>query len=309
MSHVIDFRVRLPLELRPAEDLPADYLDQYDKVLDLSANRHRTVADLLADMEASGTTHAVVHAEYEYGDDADALNEAVGKLVSEQPDKFSGYGTISMSPVKIPRALAQVRRVAELGLTGLSLQPSFFGMAIDDRVLYPVYAKADELGLHVALHTGINYTVSFPIRNDQPIQLDQVACDFPGLVLIACHAGLALGGRDGGGAAQAPQRLCRVRRPGSPVRVRAEHRLGGHEAVHEQPAQPAGTARHRLAGVPDGQSAGPVARGRPARPRARGAHRRERGPAARPRVAGRPLTAATGPAGEVADRRLSWLRT
>ena len=124
-----------------------------------------------------------------YGDDADALNEGVGKLASEQPDKFSGYGTISMSPVKIPRALAQVRRVAELGLTGLSLQPSFFGLAIDDRVLYPVYAKADELGLHVALHTGINYTVSFPIRNDQPMQVDQVACDFPGLVLIACHAG------------------------------------------------------------------------------------------------------------------------
>ena len=189
MSHVIDFRVRLPLELRPAEDLPADYLDQYDKVLDLSANRHRTVADLLADMEASGTTHAVVHAEYEYGDDADALNEAVGKLVSEQPGKFSGYGTISMSPVKIPRALAQVRRVAELGLTGLSLQPSFFGMAIDDRLLYPVYAKAYELGLQVALHTGINYTVTYTIRNDHPLQLDQVACDFPGLTLIACHAG------------------------------------------------------------------------------------------------------------------------
>ncbi len=54
MSEVIDFRVRLPLELRPTEELPPDYLDQYDKVLDLSANRHRTLADLLADMEASG---------------------------------------------------------------------------------------------------------------------------------------------------------------------------------------------------------------------------------------------------------------
>ena len=50
MSEVIDFRVRLPLELRPDEELPADYLDQYDKVLDLSANRHRTLADLFADM-------------------------------------------------------------------------------------------------------------------------------------------------------------------------------------------------------------------------------------------------------------------
>jgi uncharacterized protein len=189
VPQVIDFRVRLPLELRPDEELPADYLDQYDKVLDLSANRHRTLADLLADMDGSGTSHAVVHAEYEYGDDADALNEAVGKVVAEHPGRLSGYGTISMSPVKIPRALSQVRRVAELGLTGLSIQPSFFGLPMDDRVLYPVYAKADELGLHVALHTGINYTVSFPIRNDQPIQLDQVACDFPGLILIACHAG------------------------------------------------------------------------------------------------------------------------
>ena len=41
----------------------------------------------------------------------------------------------------------------------------------------------------MAVHTGINYTVSFPIRNDQPVQVDQVACDFPDLVIIACHAG------------------------------------------------------------------------------------------------------------------------
>jgi hypothetical protein len=189
MPEVIDFRVRLPLELRPSEELPADYLAQYDKVLDLSANRHRSLADLMGDMDASGTGHAVVHAEYEYGDDADALNEAVAKVVTDHPDRFSGYGTISMQPLKIGRALGQVQRVADLGLTGLSLQPSFFGMPIDDRLLYPVYAKAGELGLQVGLHTGINYTVTFPIRNDQPLQVDQVACDFPDLVLIACHAG------------------------------------------------------------------------------------------------------------------------
>ena len=122
MPEVIDFRVRLPLELRPSAELPSDYLEQYDRVLDLSANRHRTQADLVADMDASGVTHAVVHAEYEYGDVADELNEAVARVVSDDPGQFSGYGTITMSPVKIPRALAQVQRVAELGLIGLSLQ-------------------------------------------------------------------------------------------------------------------------------------------------------------------------------------------
>jgi uncharacterized protein len=63
-----------------------------------------------------------VHAEYEYGEVADALNEAVAKVVTEHPDRLSGYGTISMNPVKIPRALAQVQRVADLGLAGLSVR-------------------------------------------------------------------------------------------------------------------------------------------------------------------------------------------
>jgi uncharacterized protein len=41
----------------------------------------------------------------------------------------------------------------------------------------------------VALHTGVNYTTHQPIVNDHPLQLDQVACDFPDLLLVACHAG------------------------------------------------------------------------------------------------------------------------
>ncbi len=76
-----------------------------------------------------------------------------------------------------------------MGLAGVTLQPSFFGMPIDDRRLYPIYAKANEVGLHIALHTGINYTMTYPISNDHPLQVDQVACDFPDLTLIACHAG------------------------------------------------------------------------------------------------------------------------
>ena len=60
---------------------------------------------------------------------------------------------------------------------------------MDDRRLYPVYAKAAELGLPVALHIGVNYTTHRPLKNEHPLQLDQVACDFPELTLIGCHAG------------------------------------------------------------------------------------------------------------------------
>ena len=189
MSEVIDFRVRLPLEFRPDDAFPDDYRLQYDKVLNLSATRERTLEDLLSDLKTNGVSHAVLHAEYEVGEVADALNEAVAAVVHQHPLTFSGYGTISFENFKIPRALRQVQQVADLGLRGLALQPSFFDMAIDDRRLYPIYAKANELGLHVALHTGINYTVTYPISNDHPMQVDQVSCDFPDLVIIACHAG------------------------------------------------------------------------------------------------------------------------
>ena len=185
----VDFRVRLPAELRPRIQPPPEYVDQYDAVLGLEATKDKTVDDLISEMDAAGVSHAVVHAEYEFGDPADELNEAVGALVKRLPDRFSGYGTVSMSPMRVMRAVEQVARIAQLGLRGVNIQPSFFGMPIDHAQLYPLYAKAAELRLAVGVHTGINYTSHLPIKHDHPLQLDQVACDFPELTLIACHAG------------------------------------------------------------------------------------------------------------------------
>jgi hypothetical protein len=186
---VIDFRVRLPTELRPPVAMPPEYVDQYDAVLGLEARRDLSADALIAEMDASDVTHAVVHAEYEYGDPADELNEAVAALVAASPERFSGYGTVSLSPLRTMRAVRQVARSAELGLRGINIQPSFFAVPIDHAQLYPVYAKACELGLAVGVHTGVNYTSHLPIKHDHPLQLDQVACDFPDLTLIACHAG------------------------------------------------------------------------------------------------------------------------
>lgn len=186
---VVDFRVRLPTELRPREDRPREYIERYDAVLGLSDRRDLGLERLVADMGAAGVEHAVVHAEYELGDPVDELNDAVARVVAESPGTFSGYGTVSLEPLNVMRAVRQVATVAELGLRGINLQPSFFGIPIDHPQLYPVYAKACELGLGVGLHTGINYSSHRPIKNDHPLQLDQVACDFEGLTLVACHAG------------------------------------------------------------------------------------------------------------------------
>lgn len=189
MDEVIDFRVRLPQELRPAGQPGPEYTVQYNAVLGVDKTRDKTLLDLRQEMRENAVTHAIVHAEYEFGDQADALNQAVGHLVKEDPEAFSGFGTVSLEPLRIRRTLGQVAQVMEQGLIGINIQPSFFGLAMDDRRLFPLYARCEELSLPVALHTGVNYTTSFPIENDHPLQLDQIACAFPDLVLIACHGG------------------------------------------------------------------------------------------------------------------------
>ena len=71
----------------------------------------------------------------------------------------------------------------------VNIQPAFFHLGINDSAFYPVYAKAAELGLVVFVHTGINYGTTLPFGNDHPMLLDEIACAFPELDLVACHAG------------------------------------------------------------------------------------------------------------------------
>jgi predicted TIM-barrel fold metal-dependent hydrolase len=184
---VIDARVRLPSPLRTSLADGGDVHRDYDAVLDVGKAWTKDLAELQDEMDASGISHAIVHAEHERGDVADQFNEEVARLVASDPRRYSGFGTVSLEPLDVMRAVRQIDKIAELGLLGVNIQPAFFGHEIDDRKLYPLYAKASELGLAVGLHTGINYSRRHPIAGERPIHLDRVACDFPETTLIACH--------------------------------------------------------------------------------------------------------------------------
>ena len=187
---VIDARVRLPFDQRPESSLakPLSYTQRYDEVLSVGERRTRSTNELIADMEEAGVSKAILHAEYEWGDFADSLNEAVANLVAELPELFFGIGTVSLENAQPMRLVRQAEQVNVLGLKGINIQPAFFGMPIDDPCLYPMYATASDLGLVVAIHTGINYTLHRPMDLERPELLDRVACNFPDLRLIACHA-------------------------------------------------------------------------------------------------------------------------
>ena len=79
--------------------------------------------------------------------------------------------------------------VKRLGAIGLKLYPSYQWFYPNDQALYPLYAKAAELGVPVAFHTGSSTFVGSRIKYAQPIHLDDVAVDFPELVILMAHAG------------------------------------------------------------------------------------------------------------------------
>ena len=189
-SSVIDFRVRLPNALRPKIETPIENKQQYDAVLNVvdKLKSGETVEQLLEQMDQAGIDQAVVHAEYETGDQADALNQAVADLVAQYPKRFYGIGTISQQDISIKRALKQIDECIDMQLVGLSIQPAFFGLSIDDKRLYPIYAKAMENNLIVALHTGVNYSTNRPMAGEHPLLIDEICCHFPDLTVIASHA-------------------------------------------------------------------------------------------------------------------------
>lgn len=188
VMNIIDARVRLPSDLRPKLDDHSFYR-HYNAIFNMSDGRLDSLDGLLRSMDDANIYHAIVHAEYEYGNIAEELNEGLASLISKYPLQFSGFGAISFEPLKPMRALGQLEKMKSYNFIGVNLQPTFFGLAIDDRRLYPIYAKAVELGLIVSFHTGVNYSLEHPIRNGTPILVDQVACDFPELTIIACHSG------------------------------------------------------------------------------------------------------------------------
>jgi len=189
---IIDARVRLPQDRRASASYtaPPRQTEQYDRVLGLTEKvESGTLAGLLSVMDGQGITMAVMHAESEGGEDADDLNERLRLVLDAHPTRFVGIGSVDIGNPSPSAIVAQAVRASQAGLLGVSLQPAFFGLDIDDRRLYPLYSRAEELGLIVAVHTGINYSRLHPLRHERAELLDQVACDFPDLRLIASHAG------------------------------------------------------------------------------------------------------------------------
>lgn len=84
------------------------------------------------------------------------------------------------------------RMVRERGMKGLKLYPTYNYFYPNDRMLYPVYAIAEELQIPVMVHTGSSVFKGARIKYGDPLFLDDVAVDFPDLNILLVHSGRGL---------------------------------------------------------------------------------------------------------------------
>ena len=160
-------------------EMPAGYMfkdvpswDEIDDPLELT----------LAEMDRFGITRFLTN----------VTERELGKrALRDHPDRF--WGLINADPNQGMEALRTIDRAVEewgsqlkaVHVWGTALQPS---VAIDDKKMYPIYAKCVEVNLPIVLYVGVPGP-RIPMAPQLPILLDEVCCFFPELKIVTRHGG------------------------------------------------------------------------------------------------------------------------
>lgn len=184
-SKVIDFHVHVGRKEHWYDWIHAyqrstgsDYYDRYEEMVNPEA--------FVRYLSCRGITQAVILPEISPITTGIVPNEYVLDFCRGQ-EALIPFCTINLSISAQP--LTEFKIWIDRGAKGLKLYPSYNHFFPHDRRLYPLYDIAQERRLPVLIHTGSSVFRGAKIKYADPIHLDEVAADFPDLVLVMAHAG------------------------------------------------------------------------------------------------------------------------
>ena len=155
----------------------ADYLFRDQVALPDGAD---TVDYTLEQMDRFGITQAVVDV---------GMDPVAPDAVARCPQRFIPCATVDPNRgMETVRAIARLHR--DVGLRAVSLAPAMLvpPVPIDDKRMYPVYAKCCELGLPVFTTVGVPGP-RVPMAPQRVDLLDEVCWFFPELTIVMRHGG------------------------------------------------------------------------------------------------------------------------
>jgi predicted TIM-barrel fold metal-dependent hydrolase len=155
---------------------------------------HPTVPQIADDYRSQNMAAVIFTVDSELATGHPTLsNEEIAEAAAEHPDVLIPFGSID--PARGASGVRAARRlVCEHGVRGFKFHPSVQAFEPNERRVYPLYAELESLGVPVLFHTGQTGIGSglpggrgIKLRYSDPMLLDDVAADFPGLTIIMAH--------------------------------------------------------------------------------------------------------------------------
>lgn len=111
-------------------------------------------------------------------------NEQIAELC-RMNERFIGFASVDPHQPDAPAKLK--RAIEDLGLRGLKLASGIQEFYPNDPALYPLYEKAQELGIPILFHAGMTWEPRAKAEYGRPIYFEDVAHDFPELKIVLAH--------------------------------------------------------------------------------------------------------------------------
>ncbi|HKU10252.1 amidohydrolase family protein [Sinomonas sp.] len=189
----IDMHVHLEVDSCGHASLPAALTEasaKYFKAEDRSPSLDK-IAETYRELNMAAVVFTV-DARTQLGHEPNSIEELI-EGAARHNDVLIPFG--SVDPRTGEEAIARAKHQAlELGARGFKFHPSLQGFDPSSEEFYPLWEALQELGLPAIFHTGQNgMGAGLPgghgikLRYSNPLLLDDVAADFPGLTVIMAH--------------------------------------------------------------------------------------------------------------------------
>lgn len=199
MSLNLDDLVAIDVHVHVEQDLHG-HMSMDDELLTAASKYfkgdpyHPTVPQIADDYRAQNMAAVIFTVDSEIATGHPTLsNEEIAQAAAEHPDVLIPFGSID--PARGAAGIRAARRlVEEHGVRGFKFHPSIQAFEPNDQQHYPLWAELESLGVPALFHTGQTGIGSglpggrgIKLRYSDPMLLDDVAADFPGLTVIMAH--------------------------------------------------------------------------------------------------------------------------
>lgn len=143
------------------DKIAARSIEALSKVSGIKAATDGTLNGLLASMDKSGVDLSVIMPVVTKPSQFESVNTFAKSINEQYAGRLLSFGGIHPDCEDYK---AELNRIKELGLPGIKLHPDYQGVMIDDVRYMRIIEYADELGLIILVHAGIDIGLPEPVH-------------------------------------------------------------------------------------------------------------------------------------------------